>query len=103
MPAASLGASTSSSGIHIVDLIITEEVKTPWRYHWSSISEQTSSLCGIQTMPANLACENWGVEYTGVQVQWCDECNQMKQLILPDDEADTIPSPPRGGNTLPGD
>jgi hypothetical protein len=98
VPSANLGASTSSSGHHVVDLIITESLETPWRYHWSAISEQTSALCGANTMPANLACENWGAEYSGVRVTWCAECHAMKRQIIPDAD-----SPPRGGPTLPDD
>ena len=100
VPAASLGASTSSSGLHVIDLIITESLATPWLYHWSAIGEQTLALCGAQTMPANLSADNWGSEYSGVVVQWCDECNEMKKKIIPDEEA---PSRPRGDVTLPDD
>lgn len=76
------GASISGTR-RIVTFVIVEEMQTKWHYHWSSMADQTKSLCGRDTMPANIDPNLWGGEHPVIKIQWCQECEESKERILP--------------------
>ena len=76
----------SSSGVRrILTFVVTEEVDKAWTYHWSSMADQMKAICGRETMPANIDPRLWGGEHPSISVHWCQDCQDMKQRILPDD------------------
>lgn len=61
--------------------VITEDLHTPWRYHYSPLINPSRGICGDPTMPSTMPLSAWGSEPG--RFTWCVECEINKKKIAP--------------------